>query len=274
MIELYNESCLKTISLLEDNSIDLVLTSPPYNTSKNRGNWEKGKKNTRKHYDVESVDKMTDEEYINFTLDVFEGLERVLNKNGVVLYNISYSTEKPYLIYNVINAIMEHTNFVIADTIIWKKSSCLPNNMSVNRLSRICEFVFVFCRKSELKTFYMNKEVLSVRPTGQKQLTVHYNYIEAKNNDGTNKLNKATYSTDLCEQLLKMYAPEDCFVYDPFIGTGTTAVACERLGLHCVGSELSGAQVNFSVERLIKEFDYLADNEEGLYYEINEQAAV
>lgn len=268
MIELYNESCLKTMELLEDNSIDVVLTSPPYNTAKGRGTWSKEQKT---HYDVKSVDSMSDEEYIEFSVKLFEGFERVLNTNGVVLYNISYSTDKPNLIYKVVYEIMERTGFVIADTIIWKKASALPNNMSVNRLTRICEFVFVFCRESELKTFYMNKEILSVRPNGIKQYNVYYNYVEAKNNDGSNTLNKATYSTDLCEQLLNMYARTGCCVYDPFMGTGTTAVACERLGLDCVGSELSGAQVNFSVDRLKNEFGEMGDN---LYYEINEEMAV
>ena len=42
-------------------------------------------------------------------------------------------------------------------------------------------------------------------------------------------------------------------MYDPFMGTGTTAIACEELNLNCVGSELSEAQVEFSQNRL-KEF--------------------
>ena len=42
----------------------------------------------------------------------------------------------------------------------------------------------------------------------------------------------------------------ESIVYDPFIGTGTTAVACKRLGLDCVGSEISKEQVEFSLERL------------------------
>jgi len=38
--------------------------------------------------------------------------------------------------------------------------------------------------------------------------------------------------------------------YDPFMGTGTTAIACEELGLNCFGSELSKDQVEFSINRL------------------------
>ena len=57
-----------------------------------------------------------------------------------------------------------------------------------------------------------------------------YNFIEAPNNDGPCKLNKATYSSDLCVKLLYMYGQADYKVYDPFMGSGTTAIACEKWG--------------------------------------------
>ena len=247
-----NEDCFKTMEAMirSEYKIDLVMTSPPYNTAKKRGTWSKEQ---RTHYDLPSIDSMTDMEYVEWTVDLFKHFDGVLNKDGCILYNISYSTDKPFLMYEAIAKIMELTPFKIADTIIWKKGSALPNNMSHNRMTRICEMVFVFAREEELKTFSMNKEVLSVRENGIKQYTTYYNFIEAKNNDGSNTLNKATYSTDLCKKLLSIYAKENSTVYDPFMGTGTTAIACEELNLNCVGSELSEAQVEFSKNRL-KEF--------------------
>ena len=77
-----------------------------------------------------------------------------------------------------------------------------------------------------------------------------YNYIEAANNDGANKLNKATFSTELVLKLLNMYATKDSVVYDSFMGTGTTAVACKKYGCKCIGSELSEAQYEYTLERL------------------------
>ena len=129
----------------------------------------------------------------------------------------------------------------------------MPNNVSHNKLTRICEFVFVFCRKDEYKTFITNKKVKSIsEKTGQKFYENIYNFVEAKNNDGSNKLNKATYSSDLCEQLLNVYAKENALVYDSFNGTGTTGVACIKLGLNYIGSELSEEQCKYSIERLNK----------------------
>ena len=69
-------------------------------------------------------------------------------------------------------------------------------------------------------------------------------------NDGANKLNKATFSTELVLKLLNMYATKDSIVYDSFIGTGTTAVACKKYGCKCIGSELSEAQVKYARSRL------------------------
>ena len=77
-----------------------------------------------------------------------------------------------------------------------------------------------------------------------------YNFIEAPNNDGPCKLNKATYSSDLCVKLLYMYGQADYKVYDPFMGSGTTAYACKFCGINYVGSEISAKQCEYAKERL------------------------
>ena len=154
--------------------------------------------------------------------------------------------------YLLISELIKHTKFMVADCIIWKKGSALPNNVSHNKLTRITEFVFVLCRTSEYKTFNTNKKVKSVSRTGQKYYENVFNFIEARNNDGSCKLNKATYSTELCEKLINIYLKKGDLVYDPFMGTGTTANACKKLGLSYIGSELSENQVKYSDERLNK----------------------
>ena len=66
-----------------------------------------------------------------------------------------------------------------------------------------------------------------------------YNYLEARNNDGSNKLNEATYSTELVIKLLNIYGVENGLIYDPFIGIGTTAKGALEFGMNYVGSEIS-----------------------------------
>ena len=96
----------------------------------------------------------------------------------------------------------------------------------------------------------MNKKVVNKMPSGQSVYGNVFNFIEAPNNDGSCPLNKATYSSDLCVQLLKLYAPDKAVVYDPFNGTGTTGVACKLLNMDYIGSEISEDQVKFSIDRI------------------------
>ena len=259
-IELKNENCFETMDGMVKNGekVDIVLTSPPYNTGRN-SNSERSLGNYEARYDIH-LDNMTDEEYCKWSIDLFNSYDKILNKNGVILYNISYGSESPHVMWLTMADIIRNTNFMIADCIIWKKKSALPNNVSKNKLTRITEFVFVICRKEEFKTFNANKKVKSHSSTGQAYYENIFNFIEAPNNDGTCKLNKATYSSDLCEKLLTIYANENSVVYDSFMGTGTTAVGCLKYNngennIKCIGSELSEGQVEFSKNRL-KELSY------------------
>lgn len=236
---IYNEDCLVTMQRPElKNSVDLITTSPSYNTSRVCAS---DKYNSR--YDT-FKDFKTDQEYIDWTIDVFNGYHETLKKDGCVLYNISYSSENPYLIWLVVSDIIRRTNFITADCIVWKKSSALPNNRSKNKLTRIVEYIFCFCRKDELNTFNANKKIMSViERTGQANYENVFNFIVAKNNDGVNKLNKATFSTELVKKLIEIYAKPNSLIYDSFMGIGTTAKACIETNNNYVGSELSNEQI-------------------------------
>ena len=85
--KIYNEDCIETMKRLQD--IDVVLTSPPYNTDRPSGKLDDHSAR------YESFDDWkTDEEYTNWTLDIFRSFERLLKPNGSVLYNISYSVSR------------------------------------------------------------------------------------------------------------------------------------------------------------------------------------
>lgn len=257
-IKIYNESCFDTMRDMPIGQADIILTSPPYNTNRKAGK-TRNITNTKStgysylRYDTQQ-DCMTVEEYNEFTERLFLEFDRILNMNGVILYNMSYGAENTAGMFSAINTIIEKTPFTVADVIVWKKRTAVPNNCSKNRLTRIVEFIFVICRKEEQKTFRCNKKIKGYRKTGQASFENIFNFIEAKNNDGICPYNKATYSTDLCKKLLSIYADETTkWVYDPFIGSGTTAVACAEMGLNCIGSEISQKQVEFAKERLVKE---------------------
>ena len=159
--KIYNEDCLVTMQKL--NGVDCVLTSPPYNTQGHHGSDMSKYQQLYEDY----LDNMTEELYSKWTCSLFEGFNRTLKNNGCVLWNISYSSKQPWVLWNLIADIQSKTNFIVADCIVWKKQSALPNNVSPNKLTRICEFVFVFCRKNEFMTFNCYKGVTSERKNGQ-----------------------------------------------------------------------------------------------------------
>lgn len=209
--KIYNENCLETLKKMDDmQGFDVVITSPPYNTNVKAN----GKRNTQNvnvkegqytyaRYDGYD-DSISNEEYCKFISDLFFLLNKKMKKNGCILWNASYGNDNANAMFLALNRIIQ-TGFTIADVIIWKKKSALPDNQSPNKATRICEFVYVIVRSNEYKTFGTNKKVSSVRPNGQKMYSPFFNFIEAKNNDGSNPYNKATYSTDFVKNLINLY---------------------------------------------------------------------
>lgn len=248
--KIFNEDCFITMERMKENGFkaDLVLTSPPYNTGRDiKGN--RAINNHESRYDEYSESK-SNEEYDDFIVNLFNHYDNIISENGVVLFNVSYGNENPTQMWTCISEVFRKTNFMIADCIVWKKSSAIPNNRSSNKTTRICEFVFVFCRKNEYMSFFMNKKELKKTTKGQANYENVFNFIEAANNDGSNNLNKATFSTELVRKLLLMYSKKGMTVYDSFMVTGTTAIGCIREKMNYIGSEISKSQCDYSEKRI------------------------
>ena len=127
--KIFNGDCFRQLKYIsgQGRKVQMIITSPPYNTARNSTD-SKRRDNHEARYDVH-LDDMTDNEYLQWTIDLFKGFDGILEKNGVVLYNMSYGTDtqnyKDYykpneIMYRVINEILVETNFTIADTIVWK----------------------------------------------------------------------------------------------------------------------------------------------------------
>ena len=248
---IYNENCVETMQKMKSDGIkvDIILTSPPYNTSRKGSSLINPCENIR--YD-EFDDCRPNEEYSKWTVDIFNRFDDVLNLNGVILYNLCYSAENTECMWTTIADITRNTNFTIGDCITWKKQNATPASVSPNKLTRICEYIFVFCRKNEFHTYHCNKKITSERVTGQKMYSNITNYIEAPNNDGVCNIHKATFSRSLVVQLLNMYANEDALIYDPFMGIGTTALGCLFKGCDFIGSEISNRYTEIGNRKILE----------------------
>lgn len=254
---------MEALAELQNSSMDIVITSPPYNTCRKGVLKEADSLKGRYHqrYDIFIESKTTDE-YIAWSVNLFREFDRVLKENRVVLYNFGLGNDSQTDFGNsdwfrTVCGICEGTAFTVADLLFWKKKCALPNNMSINKSTRIVEPVIVFCRQTEMMTFLSNKKVTSqFEVTGQKLYSPFYNIFEARNNDGSNDLNKATYSTEFVDRLIDLYCPDESrdgwTILDSFIGTGTTAVSAMAHGMGCVGMELSEPQCQYTVDRIGK----------------------
>lgn len=243
---LYCGDCIEVMQDMANSNIkiDKVITSPPYNiirpNSIDRG------------YDLYK-DGMTNEEYIDWTINIFNLYDKILNPNGCIIYNMSYGTENTEAMNLTISEILKKTNFTLADIIVWKKHSATPNNVSSNKMTRICEFVYVFCRRQEFFTFTSNKKIIGYREdTGQPIYENIFNFFQAPNNDESTDLNKATFSTEFVFNLIDRYVKNDDVVLDNFSGTGTTIKSCLQRNIKCIGIELSEKQCKYTIERLKK----------------------
>ncbi len=213
--------------------VDYILTSPPYNA--HRTDFYNGSDKIN--------DSKDNEEYKQWLITHFKEYDSLLKQDGVIIYNINYMSSlknNASNLFRVITEIEDKTNFVLIEQICWKKRNGTPSKEA--RLTRVWENVFIFIRKSEWKTFHQKFKNILVGKT---------NYIEAPNNDFANDINKACFSSSMVEQLLNLYgANKDSVVLDNFMGTGTTAIGCEKIGCRSIGIELDKATYKFSKDRI------------------------
>ena len=235
--KIYNENNLFTMSKMPVDFLNGIICSPPYNLGKNPNHRRKDQAdfNLYEH----DIDNLTTDQYLVLRLNEFKEFDRILKPDGVICYNISYSGDNPILPTLLLSKVDEETNLTLTDIVVWKKSSASPFQTSPNKVTRLCELVYIIVHKDYLNTFKANKEVSSINErTNQKFYKNYVNLIEAKNNDGFKSDLKASYSTDFVEKLINIYFPENSLIYDPFMGIGTTAKGCINKNCNYIGSEI------------------------------------
>ncbi|WP_179343416.1 DNA-methyltransferase [Winogradskyella ursingii] len=241
---IYNENCIVTLKKLPEKSIDGIITSPPYNINTERSDcyYNNG---------YSEIDGLSENDYLQIRTDEFLQFSKVLKDKGVICYNISYSKENPILPTLLVSRVHSETDLTIADIICWKKPNAIPFQTSPTKLSRITELIYVFVKKAYLHDFTTNKKISKVsKKTGQKFYRNYTNFVEAKNNDGYKSRLKATYSQDLCRQLISIYFPKGSLIYDPFSGIGTTQLSCLESDCFFIGSEIIKEHFDICMNRL------------------------
>ena len=242
--KIYNESNLETMKKMESGFLDGVITSPPYNISLKRKD---------AYYDTgySDIDNLSENDFLELRTSEFKELSRILKQNGTICYNISYISNNPILPNLLVTKVHQETDLTLADILYWKKSVAMPFQSSATNLSRVVEPFYIFVHKNSLKTFTTNKEVSKINPkTGQKFFKHYPNIVEAQNNNRFKTNLKAVYSIEIVKKVIDIYFPKGSLIYDPFMGSGTTAMACIQTDRNYIGSEIKEEFFNDSQKRI------------------------
>jgi len=218
---------------------DCAFTSPPYNgnTELNSHKIVDGKRvyTSNDLYLDNEMDNKTSEEYVEFNRKVFETFLLAVKDDGNVFYNISYNKKsRSEFVHVIANAISD--GFNLYETIVWLKKG-MPNP-AIDVLTRDFEFIFLLNRS---KTYRTNKTYSA--PSS--------NVWEISNQGSQTELHHACFPVELPSKALSDTTRPGEIVYEPFSGSGTTIIACERLGRKCRAVEISPAYVAVAIQRWV-----------------------
>lgn len=241
MIELnkiYNESCLDTLSRMEDKSVNLVITSPPYNMNLRIRNGNYCSRQIVEEFSTKYSgfsDNMPIDEYFQFHLSVLKELLRV---SELVFYNIQIVTGSKRAIFRIMGELNEQ----LKDIIVWDKGVAQPA-MAERVLNRQSELILVFESENAISRQFKNSNF-------ERGTLNDIWQIRRGSKDKFTKGHSAVFPEELVETILINFSKENDIVYDPFMGTGTTGLVCKKMNRNFIGSELMKSYADQATERI------------------------
>lgn len=226
----------ETMSELPDNSVSLMVTSPPYNVGK--------------EYDAD----LSLEEYLGFLKKVLTETFRALAPGGRVAFNVANLGRKPYIPLNShISVIASEIGYLMRGEIIWIKAkgaggSCAWGSwMSAGNptLRDLHEYILVFS-KDRFDKPRKGKSTISRDEFMMATTSVWTIPPESAKRVG----HPAPFPVALVERLINLYTFEGDVVLDPFMGSGSTAVAAVKTGRLFVGYEISKDYIELCYRRI------------------------
>jgi len=235
---IFNESCITTMKRIPDNFVDVVITSPPYNMNLRirKGNYCSRQivKEISTKYDRFS-DNLPIEEYYQFHSEVLRELLRISN---LVFYNIQIVTGSKRSIFKMIGEFNEN----LKEIIVWDKGNGQPA-MQEQVLNRRSELILVF--ENDYPISRQFRSATFDRGTLDDVWEIKRERKKGINNHG------ATFPEKLIKTILENFTEENDVIYDPFLGTGTTAIVSKKMNRRYIGSEISEDYYSISKQQLM-----------------------
>ena len=259
--KIYNEDCIETMAKMPDSFVDLTVTSPPYDNLRSYKN---------------DIDKTWGE---HVWKPIIEELYRITKEGGVVVWVVGDATIKgsetgvsfkQALYFNEVG-------FNIHDTMMYERSPSFPSSESrSNRYSQAFEYMFVLskgkpgtvnliadrknrwggCSSFGTQTERLKNGEKKIRgKTVVKEFGVRFNIWEYAKGKGFSSKDDiwdhpATFPEKLAEDHIISWSNENDIVYDPFVGSGTTAKMAVLNNRQYVASEISSEYCEIAVKRV------------------------
>lgn len=277
------------IKKLPDNSVDLVLTSPPYADILSYG---------------KNVSTKKPDDYVDWILPLFKEIVRVLKPSGSFILNIGDKCEgglRSTYVFDLVSRTAKETKLKLYDTYFWYKKNGIPNGGS-KRVRNNTEYIFHYCKDPKSLKFNMKnvmeepKESSNERykheMTDQQGIVVDgvrvrkkvlFRQSKIQKEDGTSESvyvykdapekvrpdnvrrfptasasrdntikHPAPFHKELPLYYIKMLTDVGDIVVDTFSGIGTTGIACKELDRNYIGFEMNEIYAKFSRERIEK----------------------
>ena len=251
--KIYNEDCLHTMSKMQNNFIDLVVTSPPYDNLRTYNGYSFDFENTAKE------------------------LFRITKKGGVVVWIVNDATIKGSESGTSFRQALyfKEIGFNLHDTMIWMKKTPIPNDTRQNRYVQAMEFMFIFSKGAPKVCNYIKQPcIMAGLPSGtstsrktdgsarvdrkvkrkgklvkdEKPLTNVWAYSNAT----ICKNHPAAFPEKLPNDHILSWSNKGDLVYDPFTGSGTTLKMALINNRNFIGSEISTEYVEEANRKISK----------------------
>lgn len=235
--KIYNIDCIKLMEKIKSNSVDLIFADPPYNLSKSNYKIKFVKTGgTDLNTNKGSWDNYQNIDFELFTKKWLKESHRILKNDGAIWVAGTY--HNIYLVGYLLNKI----GFEILNEILWHKTDATPN-LSCTRFVADHEN-FIWARKNKKNTF--NYQLMKKINGGKQMRSI---WPKGKTTGG--KKNHPTQKPEwLLERIILATSKEDDIIFDPFMGSGTTAVVAKKLKRRFLGSEIDKEYFKKSVKRL------------------------
>ncbi len=242
--KIYNMDCVEGMKCIPDNTIDLVVTDPPFaiNFKAKRNNYHRTASRV-----LEGYNEISKEKYFDFTLEWMKEVYRILKESGSMYVFSGWNNLKDILIA------IDKLGFVTINHIIWKYQFGVVTKRKFVTSHYHCLYV---CKNDEKRKFspYSRYNKESKSQTGK---SLHYEDKEdvwiIKREYWTGDQKTPTkLPAELVKKILMYSSEEQDIILDPFLGSGQVAVVSKMLNRQYVGFEIVKEYYEFAKERLEK----------------------